>query len=46
MGAFLAECHYDYRCREVHEPLYQKFQQWKAGQLDHMDMDEAIQQTH
>lgn len=28
------------------EPLYQKFQQWKAGELDHMDMDEAIHRTH
>ena len=24
----------------------QKFQQWKAGELDHLDMDEAIHQTH
>jgi hypothetical protein len=42
----LLDAYYDYRWREVLEPLYQKFQQWKAGELDHMDMDEAIHQTH
>jgi len=36
----------DYRWREVLEPLYQKFQQWKADELDHMDLDQAIHQTH
>jgi len=30
----------------VLESLYQKFQQWEAGELDHLDMDEAIHQTH
>ncbi len=38
----LLDAYYDYRWRQVLEPLYQKFQQWKAGELDHMDMDEAI----
>lgn len=42
----LLDAYYDYRWREVLEPLYQKFQQWKAGELDHMDMDEAIHKTH
>jgi hypothetical protein len=42
----LLDSYYDYRWREVLEPLYQKFQQWKAGELDHMDMDEAIHKTH
>jgi hypothetical protein len=37
---------YDYRWREVLDPLYQKFQHWKAGELDHMDMSEAIYRTH
>ena len=40
------DAYYDYRWQQVLEPLYQKFQQWKAGELDHMDMDEAIHQTH
>jgi hypothetical protein len=42
----LLDAYDDYRWRQVLEPLYQKFQQWKAGELDHMDMDEAIHQTH
>jgi hypothetical protein len=42
----LIHAYHDYRWRQVLEPLYQKFQQWKAGELDHLDMDEAIHQTH
>jgi hypothetical protein len=37
--------HHNYRWQQVLEPLYQKFQQCKVGELDHMDMDEAIRQT-
>ena len=39
----LDEC-YAYHWRHVLDPLCQKFQQWKAGELD--PMDEAIHQTH
>lgn len=42
----LLDAFYDYRWRQVLEPLYQKFQQWKTGELNHKDMDEAIHQTH
>jgi hypothetical protein len=42
----LIHAYHDYRWRQVLEPLYQKFQQWKAGKLDHLDMDEAIHETH
>jgi len=42
----LLEAYHDYRWREILEPLYQKFQQWQAGELDHLDMDEAIHQTY
>ena len=42
----LLDAYLDYRWRQVLEPLYQKFQQWKVGELDHMDMDEAIRDTH
>jgi hypothetical protein len=42
----LLDAYYDYRWRQVLEPLYQKFEHWKAGELDHMDMDEALHQTH
>jgi hypothetical protein len=30
----------------VLEQLYEKYQQWNAGGLDHMGMDETIHQTH
>jgi hypothetical protein len=30
----------------VLDPLYDKFQRWKAGELDHADIDKAIHQTH
>ena len=42
----LLKANCDYRWREVLEPLYQKCQQWKADELDHMDLDQAIHQTH
>jgi hypothetical protein len=42
----LLDAYYDHRWREVPEPRYQKSQQWKAGELDHMDMSEAIHLTH
>ena len=42
----LLDAYYDYRWRQVLDPLYQKFQQWKASDLDHTDMVEAIHQTH
>ena len=42
----LLDAYHDYRWRQTLEPLYKKFQQWKAGELDHLDMDQAIHQTH
>jgi hypothetical protein len=42
----LIDAYSDYRWRQVLNPLYEKFQQWKSGILGHMDMDEAIHQTH
>jgi len=42
----LIDAYSDYRWRQVLNPLYEKFQQWKSGELGHMDMDEAIHQTH
>ncbi len=42
----LLDAYYDYRWREVLEPMYQNFQKWKDGELDHMDIDEAIHLTH
>ncbi len=42
----LIDDYYDYRWRQVLDPLYDKFQRWKAGELTHDDMDQAIHETH
>jgi hypothetical protein len=42
----LIDDYYDHRWRQVLDPLYDKFQRWKAGELDHYDMDQAIHETH
>ncbi len=42
----LVDAYYDHRWKEVLEPLYEDFQRWKAGELTHADMDQAIHQTH
>ncbi len=38
--------YYDYRWKELLEPLYQDFQRWKAGERSHADMDQAIHAAH
>lgn len=42
----LIDDYYDYRWRQALDPLYEQMQQWKAGQLHHDDIDQAIHQTH
>ena len=42
----LIDNYYDYRWREVLDPLYEKFKRWEAGELEHWDMDRAIHETH
>jgi hypothetical protein len=42
----LIDDYYDYRWREVLNPLYEKFKRWEAGELTHEDMDQAIHETH
>ena len=42
----LIDDYYDHRWRQVLDPLYDKFQSWKAGELTHHDMDQAIHETH
>jgi hypothetical protein len=37
---------YDYQWHLVLDPLYEQFQQWKAGEVSHAEMDEAIHKTH
>ena len=42
----LIDDYYDYRWRQVLNPLYEKFKRWEAGELEHWDMDQAIHETH
>lgn len=42
----LIDAYYDHRYRQVLEPLCEKLQRWKAGELQHHDMDKAIHETH
>lgn len=42
----LIKAYHDHRWRETLEPLYDKFQRWKAGELGHAEMDRAIHETH
>ena len=42
----LIDAYYDMQYHRVLDPLYEKFQQWKSGELTHDDIDEAIHQTH
>lgn len=30
----------------VLNPLYEQFQRWKAGEVSHLEIDEAIHKTH
>jgi len=32
---------HDYRWRQVLEPLYEKFRQWKAGEISHKEEQRA-----
>ena len=42
----LLDAYYDYRWHLILDPLYDNFQQWKAGEVDHDQMDEVIHLTH
>ncbi len=42
----LIDDYYDYRWKQVLEPLYQDFQGWKAGERSHADMDREIHAAH
>ncbi len=42
----MMDAYYDYEWRLTLDPLYDKFQSWKVGELSHSDMDEAIHQAH
>jgi len=38
--------YYDYRCKILLEPLYQQFQLWKEGSIDHETILDAVHQVH
>ena len=42
----MIDAFYDYQWRLVLNPLYEQFQKWKAGELSHVEIDEAIHKSH
>lgn len=42
----LIDDYYDYRWKQLLEPLYEDFQRWKAGERSHAEMDQAIHAAH
>ncbi len=42
----LTGAYYDFRWREVLDPLHEQLVRWKAGELAHDDADQAIHETH
>lgn len=42
----MIDAYYDHQWRLTLDPLYEKFQRWKAGELSHAEIDDAIHKTH
>ena len=42
----MIDAYYDDQWHQVLDPLYDKFQKWKAGDISPGEMDKAIHQTH
>ena len=42
----LIDAYYDYRWRQVLQPLHDDFQRWAAGELTHDDLNQAVHRTH
>ncbi|MGD1996960.1 MAG: hypothetical protein PVH62_09325 [Anaerolineae bacterium] len=42
----LIDDYYDYRWRQVIEPLCDKLQRWKDGELAHAEMDQTLEEVH
>jgi hypothetical protein len=42
----MIDAFYDYQWHLALDPLYEKFQGWKAGNFSHDEMDKAIHETH
>jgi hypothetical protein len=41
----LIDAYCDHRWRQILQPLYDVFQRWAAGELEHADLDHAIHET-
>jgi hypothetical protein len=46
MGTGVIDAFYDYQWHLVHNPLYEQFQRWRAGEVSHLEIDEAIHKMH
>ncbi len=44
-GEIIAE-YYDMKMEEALEPLYEKFQKWKEGEMSHGELSDAIHECH
>ncbi len=42
----LVDDYYDYRWRQMLEPLCETFQRWKEGELTYEDVDQAIEKAY
>jgi hypothetical protein len=42
----MIDAYHDHQWHLVLEPLYEKFQDWKTGKASHLEIDEAIHETH
>ena len=38
--------YYDKKMHEILEPLYNKFQKWKRGEISHDELSDAIHKCH
>lgn len=42
----LTEAYWDYRWRQIMDPLCDTFQRWKAGECGHKDVNDAIDRAY
>ncbi|MEJ2733258.1 MAG: hypothetical protein P8189_06765 [Anaerolineae bacterium] len=42
----LTDAYWDYRWRKIMDPLCDTFQKWKAGELGHSDVNDAIDRAY
>jgi len=42
----LVSAFHDYRWQQVLDPLYEQFQLWKAGEISHDELNEALNKSY